>query len=48
MYKLINDVIMTSLLKFVNALASFLILSNTLLFLKVFCALRGSLIEIFH
>ena len=46
MYKLINDVIMTSLFTFVNALASFLILSNTLLFLKVFCALRGSLIEI--
>ena len=47
MYILINDVMMTSLLTFVNALASFLILSNTLLFLNVFCALRGNLIEIF-
>ena len=36
---------MTSLLTSVNALASFLILSNTLLFLKVFCALRGNLIK---
>ena len=38
---------MTSLLTFVNALASFLVLSNTLPFLNVFCALRGNLIEIF-
>ena len=36
---------MTSLLTLVNALASFLILSNTSLFLKVFCALRGNLIK---
>ena len=36
-YKVINDVMITSLLTFVNALASFLILSNTVLFFKVFC-----------
>ena len=39
---------MTSLLMLVNVLASFLILANTVLFLKVFCAKIGNLIEIFH